>query len=333
MKKLIFKTFIIITLIGITAACNKDFESKPAPEESLPGETNLKTNNTEDLIVAFIDEVNNSYKSSGEYTVDSALWYIEAALNYSYCIWDSSFGVQAFDSATISVSLKKNGSIEDTDVYSTYNDFVDSLEVHWDNISETTKHVMFVDVAVRSNTNGVVVLHLVSAMGSGAAVNSYANFGADEDWYWGWDLGGCGNNTATSSDATIELEYKYLNPIVNTVPAYRVYFTGVEIIEYVYPTDYPYSSAPREHRVFIYVQEDYPITSEPCLDNLELNFYLGSNGYDYIVDDKLPTGFDFTGLDIREDIVPGAPSYYGRQHVLDIYYGEIDYTTTSPSTL
>jgi hypothetical protein len=329
MKKRIFKPFIIITLIGITAACNKDFENKLVGEENEVGVTTLKQNNTEDLIVAFIDEVNNSFKSSGEYTVDSALWYLEAALNYSYCIWDSSFAIQTFDSATISVSLKKNGNIEDTDVYSTYNDFVDSLEVHWDNISETTKHVIFVDVAVRSNSNGVVVLHLISAMGSGAAVNSYANFGTDDDWYWGWDLGGCGNNPATSSDAAQELEYKYLNPVVTTVPNYRVYFTGIEIYEYVMPADYPDQNSPCGTRLFHYLTT--PPLSEPCIDNVDLNYYLNS-GIDYIVDDLEPSGYDFVDLNIICSIISGSQQA-GRYHGLEIWYGEIDYTTTGPSTL
>jgi hypothetical protein len=332
MKKFIFKTFIIITLIGITAACNKDFENKPAPEESLPGETNLKTNNTEDLIVAFIDEVNGSYKSSGEYTVDSALWYIEAALNYSYCIWDSSFGVQAFDSAKISVSLKKNGNFEDTDVYSAYNDFVDSLEVHWDNISETTKHVIATDISIISNSGGTVVFRLISAIGSGSRTGNYAAFGDDDHWIWGWDLGGCGPNTAITSDAEEELEYKYLNPILATVPNYRVYFTDIEIHEYVVPGEYIDQNSPSGYRLFEYTQSTQ-ITTEPCLDDDELNYYLSSNGIDYIVEDLEPTGFDLTTLDIIEDIVPGAPSIFGRRHALDIWYGEIDYTTTSPSTL
>ncbi len=329
MKELIFKTLIIITLIGITAACNKDFENKPTSTESLPGETNLKTNNTEDLIVAFIDDVNNSFKSSSEYTVDSALWYVEAALNYSYCIWDSSFAVQTFDSATISVSLKKDGNIEDTDVYTAYNDFVDSLEVHWDNISETTKHVIFVDVSVRSNSNGVVVLHLVSAMGSGSPTRLYANFAADDDWYSWANLGGCGNNPATSSDAAEELEYKYLHPIVTTDPNYRVYFTGVEQIEEVYPGEYPDQNSPSGDMLYNYITS--PPISEPCIDNVDLNYYLNT-GIDHIVDHKEPTGFGFVDLDVRGSSI-SAPGQVGRYHSLKIWYGEIDYTTTSPSTL
>lgn len=327
------KTFSKITLIllvlSLTCGCKKNLDSPPV---SQTGQSPIHICKVEKRIHSFIDKMNNPTKTSSQYGVDSTVWYIEATLNYTYSIWDSSFGVQIFDSSFISISLNRNNQVDDSDVTDAYNELEDSLGVHWDNISGTTKHLIATDVSLVSNSNGRIVLRLVSAIGSGSREGNYAAFGSDDHWIWGWELGGCGPNTATTSDAEEELEYKYLNPILATVPAYRVYFTNVEIHEYVVPGEYIDQNSPSGYRLFEYTQST-EITIEPCLDDDELNYYLTSNGIDYIVDDLEPTGYGLTTLDIIEDIVPGAPDIYGRRHSLDIWYGEIDYTTTTPSPL
>ncbi len=328
------KTFSKITLIllvlSLTCGCKKNLDSPPV---SQTGQSPIHICKVEKRIHSFIDKMNNPTKTSGEYTVDSTIWYIEATLNYTYSIWDSSFAVQIFDSSFISISLNRNNQVDDSDVTTAYSELEDSLGVHWDNISGTTKHLIATDVSLVSNSNGRIVLRLVSAIGSGSGGGNYAAFGDDDHWIWGWDLGGCGPNNATLSDVAAELEYKYMNPIVATDPNYRVYFTGVESNEYAIPMDYPDQNNPNgEYRLFRYTQGS-PITTEPCLEDDELNYYLSSNGIDHIVDYLEPAGFDLTTLNVIGDNLNGAPSYYGRRHTLDIWYGEIDYTTTSPSPL
>jgi hypothetical protein len=326
MKTLLVRTLILLFLISLFGGCKKYHESSYTSEDQSVDQISK----TEKNIRAFLDRMNNPTKEDREYSVDSAVWYVESTLNYTYSIWDSSFKGQVFDSCLITISLNQNDKVDETDVNTAYDKLEDSLGVHWDNISGSTKHVVATDVKVKSNSNGTVVLKFVSAIGGGSRILVYGSFGEDDHWIWGWDLGGCGPNTAENSDASDELVFKYMNPIVTQEYANRVYFTGVEIYEYIVPGDYVDENSPCGYRLFEYSQGT-PITTEPCIEDDDLNYYL-YDGIDYIVDDKEPAGFDFCTLNIIDDSFGNPPSNWGRRHVLEIWYGEIDQTSSSAGT-
>jgi hypothetical protein len=326
MKKLCLKTLLILMTIGLMWGCEKQHDT----DYSTSNQSAPKVSETEGKILSFIERMNNPTKSGEEYTLDSTIGYIEATLNYTYSIWDSAFSKQKIDSAFITIYLNQDDNVDASDVSDAYDKLEDSLGVHWDNISGSTKHVIATDVSVSSNSGGTVVLKIVSAIGGGSGILTYGSFGDDDHWIWGWDLGGCGPNPATSSDASDELTFKYMHPVVTQEYANRVYFTDVEIYEYIVPGDYVDQNSPSGYRLYEYIQTT-PITSEPCIEDDDLNYYL-YDGIDYIVDDLEPTGFDFCDLHIIDDSFGNPPNYWGRRHVLEIWYGEIDQTSTSAGT-
>jgi hypothetical protein len=267
------------------------------------------------------------------YSIDSAIWYAEATLNYTYAIYDSSFAYVSRESSTFSIDLNHNNTVNQNDLVAAYNSMVDSLEVQWDNIQSSTKHLMICDIIEIRHSVGHLDLEMISVMVYDNNAIYYSQFGQTEYWYAGNGLGMCGDSVGhhMGRNAATELEYKIMHPLVANVANVRVYHTNVTTYMNKEPWYYYYAPAPRKYRFYLY-STTYPGDVQ-CLPPDELNFYLSSQGIPYVIDDcDLDEEKEFCLIHVHWDFMVDLELYI-EAHLLDLSYGERQETVVGASKL
>lgn len=123
MKK--YFLFIAILAISIIAifSCRKSFEP-----EANPSQMTNSSNETELKIQSFLNRLNSDLKVEKTYSIDSAIWYNTAALNYTYAIYDSSLIYLSRDTSTFSLNLDRNNQVLESDLEAAFEQMTDSLE-------------------------------------------------------------------------------------------------------------------------------------------------------------------------------------------------------------
>jgi len=282
---------------------------------------NLKANSqkTEALIIAFKDKLDNHLKDGTTYAADSAVWYVEALLNYEQANNDHNFSGLEFyyDAVMLNVT---NGEIpiqELNDAYTYFNGVIASI---LEQANDSTIWVDLVDISIKESglKDGSLEMGMMASTGFGTSIN-YTLFQEDEDWYWGYDLGACGDNTSgDETDAADKLEYKFNNPIS---VGQSGWFSNIDSVD-VRGDDYPDSNNPGPYcdAMIFYYMPPFEPQEDPCLEHEELNYYLSK--FDYIRDDNKPTGKTFKSVDVFEDEIPWGYSNFW--HVYRLFYGVLN---------
>ena len=289
----------------------------------------IQPNNIENRIMDFIADMKSHLKDGRVYSIDSAVWYLNATFNYTYAIWDSAFMYQSLDSTFHEVDLDPAGKVEESDLYAVYDLMLDDLEEHYDDISLSPKHVFLCIIINNGISGGKLQLEFISSIVSGYTINMYDPFNSTDYWFSIWDYGKC-DHTCLGQDASDRLEYKLMHP--QAVPL-RIYFIPQVTIHDVDPWYYDYEGVKYGKRGFWY--EGSGIINEPqCLDPDLLNFYLSNDGIPYMIDDNNPdpNELEFCGIDVRDEYMAGD-RFWVEAHLLDIYYGTECETSTPPSGL
>ncbi len=132
-------------------------------------------------IKKFLSNIQSGNRS-GEYEVDSAVWYVEATANYEYADAAIPYTDFAYDSVFITAP-KTSGKITSSDVSDLYDEIIDSLEAQYDDISSTNKHLVFADVRLSSEDSEEASFCVYSGFTYGAPFNLYGNFYSYDNWY------------------------------------------------------------------------------------------------------------------------------------------------------
>jgi hypothetical protein len=327
MKKYFLVLLLFFMSIILIFSCRKSFEPQPNPDQKIN-----PANETEMKIQSFLNGMNNNLKSGSTYTIEDAIWYAVATLNYSYAIYDSSFIYSSIETSSFSINLNPNNTVNQSDLQAAYGKMVDSLEAHYDGIQDSPKHVFLCEVRNVSNSVGTLDLVMVSVIGCGFTQNQYGSFGQTDYWFSVLDSGKCDSyhGQGVGEDASDRLEQKIMNPMILPVQDWRVYaIPGSEdFFEDVDPTDYPYGSAPRDFRGFYVNVESESWPGPQCLDPDEMNFYISANGIDFIIDDLQPQGKEFISIDVKDRLYL-QEEYYEELHLFDITYGNLFRTQNS----
>jgi len=331
MKKYIIISLFAFTAILIIFSCRKAIDPEPK-EHPLMTPASL----TEQKIMNFLNRIDQPLKDEKLYSTDSAIWYSTAGLNFTYAIYDSAFVTLSKDTSHFSMALDENDQVLESELDAVFEDMEDSLEVHFDALQDNIKHVIYCMVFEEGLYEGRLDVGMVSVMGCGYSGNYYASFGATDYWYSVLDYGKCDQYAPAYynvRDAGEEIEYKILHPLVDHNPDYRVYtIPGSEVFfEDIDPREYNYANAPRGYRAFYYLGSG-SWTGPQCCDPDELNFYLTSNGIDYIIDDYQPQDLDFIWIDIDGELYLNYPSYE-EIHLIDLTFGETYETVVQASQL
>lgn len=194
MKKnaILFITTVFLGLAILNTACKKEITELQHEAEQeeiiLPNAANLKSATSDSLLCVriedFLDNIKN--KEDNDITFDSATYYLEASVNYHYGR-GTEYGSSLTDSFDVTMDMTNSTTTTYGDAGDTRDDIVDGLKAIYDDISDTTKFMIF------------AMVHPITQGASSSTYRVYAGFGwgdyveYDEDapydtrYFWHWE--------------------------------------------------------------------------------------------------------------------------------------------------
>lgn len=291
--KLSILSLAVFVLAAIIYSCSKQDQTEPA------GSATEISQSAADILIenkirAFKSKMetqreNPSYKSGESMSVDSAVWYIKAAFNYTYARAGVNFNHISSDSATISVSAP-NGEIAENELPGIYQQILDSVSAIYNAAQGNDKNLLMVNV-VPSDASAITTdLTVYAATGVILPTYIYGQFNETDYWYWGNGLGKCDayQGQYIGQDAASVLEYRINHPLVSYPPG--TYFIPDTYTDWFYPWDYEDTNSPNAFKSRLFIDEDifYPYEA-PCISPEDMTYYL-YEGIKYIMEDNKPFG-------------------------------------------
>ena len=300
-----------------------------------------------------------SIREKDPVVLDSCIWYIEAALNYTYADLTCENSLLYFDSAFISIDVDE-GYVKWSDAVSGYNNFKDTLSTQYGELAFQNKQFQVADIFVVDVTEQEATLCMLSAFIGGGPIN-LLSFDPEIDF---WKYGGsyCGNggycggpyiNTHLDSDAAeqIEMKVRYRQSAQNgryyadngVTIYFDVFFVENTSSGYHYECDLtnPNDAVPEDNYFdrLHFVNDNSLSNFHSCLepiDSNEMNFYLDK--MEYIIYTKFYQciddieDLDFISINlIGDDMLIG--NYLIYLHRGWVTYGEQLFTGTQPEEL
>lgn len=199
-------------------------------EEAIPVRS-ISTNASDatPLVKAFIDRATRSdyAKNGATLSLDSAEWYVEAALNFS--LSEAWISTDAIRLDTLRLQLTCDQDLVNADgLYTNYLTTASTLQSAWD---EDTEHLILADVQIndQNGTPGLEIIAYIGSRGSAKILNT--NFGTNEYYRALWELVypnncGCGPNSSGSGPCAAKQIQSRLNTALPPV-APGDYFTHI----------------------------------------------------------------------------------------------------------
>lgn len=342
------KTILLFLALAIVAvvfyACKKD------KNENLT-ETNNNSRLTEERINNFVELASlqkngKLLKNSEKMPIDSALFYISAAFNYTYCFPHSDYNKVKFDSAFIKIPiLDQEGKTWLVDALSAYNHSIGEIREKYKAIEDVTKNLLAVVVQVvgMTSSNDSIITRFISLTGFGTRIVPQGSFGINDQYWWTTDGGNCTDiyNIEPGVGAPIMLANHIrmaLTPIIQ--PGNRVYYTDPQIANYSNPTQYSNSGVVDNFCDYkFYYATEYLNNSIVSLDPMvfclgidpahpgehEMNFYFGSM-IEVFSEDYFVLGRNFMDATVWDEYtlnpVSGTVNYYRNyMHYCNLTHG------------
>jgi len=303
--------WLSVLLFLFIFGCKKD-------EKLITNLNNVSYESTVSKIRSFQVRIANTYKSGETISLDSAIWYIEATLNYTYDDLDTAHLSFSLDSAFYDVKIS-NDSISLYELENAFSAFEDSLNHYYNSIYAIDKDVCMIDLEILHNNGLTANMKMTSGIAYGPGPNppNAAPFGLND--YWKWWNGGTNNGgycdgiyegQQPESDAAEEIEKAVMQTLSFPTGSF---FTAVENFEVLYPEDWPLPNnpTPNDNRCDYLLYKSmsgYP-NFDGCLDPAEMNFYYF--GILDIINSLKPASKTFHFLDMQGDAYfPGNESVY-----------------------
>ncbi len=283
---------IFVTLITFSS-CNKEAELETTNDEVL------------ERILDFKEKVENpnQQKSGEEISVEDAVWLVEAALNYSYCMTelsDSLLNQFVVDSLSLEINIS-NGEVFYSDVINSYIDISYEITDVLNSYNANLKKITLADVECDLDNSLIKVYFIIGTKEiEEKSTKWFVGFGATDYWYWGWSLGKAPPYSGYEGyDAGLRIQ-QYANLSIGR-PAQYAYLTDIETI---------------------YEEENSPYmwngeatgSTEPHLTPTEMTYWL--NKLKEVGELRKPAGKDIINYDITESILGTS-----RYHVAYLKYG------------
>lgn len=192
---------------------------------------------TEQKILKFKENMKSGNKSGETMSIEEAVWNIEAALNYTYCVvTDEIIGDglnfdSNFDSITYEIEVNNN-LINFGDITDSYLSIVSDMQTLLDGFDYEIKFFNSIDVDIDEGL--LTARFFIRFADSGNKSNKYF-WNINDDWHWGYDLGNC-SQTVLERDLINEIG-KWIS--YNRAVRCGVYYTDIvwEGIFYYIPND------------------------------------------------------------------------------------------------
>lgn len=181
-------------------------------------------------IKAFIerDPIKDTRKDGLNWSVDSAVWYIEAGLNFGLATAWVECQDQHLDSLETSIP-KTSGGIDESDAFAAYEILHASVSSA---LVPNENHLIVADVAA-VDAGSSVMLKMLYILGSGYEKTNQliTSFGPNEFIYYGWgpipnSSCGCGSNQAPTTCADLRIAQRVNNALPGLT--YPCYYTDLE---------------------------------------------------------------------------------------------------------
>jgi hypothetical protein len=320
-KKILFLAFAIV--LGISS-CQKEEEFT------------TKTNNGEEKIMSvdpieanilnFIERM-DAVREDPEiedalewnYSQDSAVWYLEATINYEFsCNYNRDFSDDiyfALDFDTISNEIA--GGIDDiyniTDLVQTHDDVFLSIGALFEEYDYEEKIFICADLYIDENSE------ITSRYSFGNIIESYSI----GNWYWGWALGMC-NGTNQGKDATDILEQyeNCVDPQVLNIWSPNSYYTSIQSTQWIYPYSVSTSNNPYGNFKLFHDYQEVTLNHH-CLSTGELSAYIAFLGE--IALSNLPYNKETLFFNVMDETMFGitqfGDDFWEMIHITKITYG------------
>jgi len=296
MKKIIYYLAILVFALS---ACKKN---DAGDAQTLQQNQNKKT---EALILDFKDKIENHLKDGGTYTGDSAVWYVEALLNYSY--GNSSVACWNYETDSTEIAVYPTSvnsySIEQLALVFDY------LEA--DVLDNQPQNTNIIAIDVFTYLAGNLTTFASRTTYASPRTPAYKSL-ADTSgyWFWGAEKGMCGPDSGlyVGMDVTDILE----DLLSNT---YNDYWTDVET-KYAMPNQFIDPFFPLQDPE-LYPTRIFSATgSEPeicdfCLSPDNIAYYASGQGIGYIINNLCPNKKQFICCDIQPYYVDGYLAHTG----------------------
>ncbi len=199
------------------------FFSSCEKDKNLAETKTIKIDPTEQKILDFKEKMKNPQKSDETMSIEDAVWNIEAALNYTYCIVSEENVKSGADLVkTVSMETENNysgGNISINEVISIYNEMKNIMNAEFE---ETNSRVKFYTIADVKYENNVFILKaLLRYINSDKGSTGF--YVITHDWEWGYEFGRC-DGTCQGQDLLTEI-VKWINR--NRPILANVYYTDV----------------------------------------------------------------------------------------------------------
>ena len=280
--KNILKTFsVIVLLTSITfTSCKKENMQQPEPNTDNTAYSTMIINR----INHFRAQMQNPERA-GEMLLDTAVWNLEALINYETALPDSASKDFKTMQSYYTLTVDNNNMVSEADVQQVYNLMLDTLNYQLSLLNDEVKFVVFSDVQLDEVEGNTAHLTVTNGYGTGFILGLYPPF--DDDWIWGTldnpsqppYAGNC-SGTDFSSDGSNEIQYRLNHPAA--VPA-NVGYTDLVTLT---ADGWDFEDANGNPRIFI--GWDYP--NDECLTIDTLTYFLIE------ADDIIKTSVDDGGL-------------------------------------
>jgi hypothetical protein len=269
-------------------------------------------------ILNFKDKIARPDKSAETMSLDSAVWYVEAALNLTYDELNNAEIIKT-DSVYVSVSAINSGIVDLYDVAAAYNKFDQEINDIYSQTTSSNLYLQFADVSVTNTNPDSTTMLLVAAFSNDRPLLEL--FDVTEYWRaWG-NQGKCGqfNGQYIGRDATTELSL--VANCRRAVPEGTGFYTNV-CTGYIDNTDSPGS--------FYSAEGPNPVPAyAPCLSPSDMNFWcqkiltIGKN--QIVAHQVVILNYNVDAEVVSNDVSP----YWFAEHHLHLTTGHWNPTTPS----
>jgi hypothetical protein len=218
---------------------------------------------------------NPNIKSGESKSVDSTVWYLEAAANLYYGEPNFEANKVDYSSTTFEVT-KTNGEVLMTDILLAFDKVINHLNTHYASIEGSNKQLTVADVALEEDASDKVTLRISSSIKKGGTTGIEAPF----HFYWGLDMGNCssspnipGDDAADILTNGLETDFLVEHPPIggNGTAEINGYFT--DVVSFAYNNNGQWTP-PTPNNYELFYENGVPIDQlDICIGNTDMIAY------------------------------------------------------------
>lgn len=271
---------LLISGAAIFYSCSKQESSEPlsvGEQPEISSTDQLVLNRIEGFKTKMMDFKNNpDFKAGGEMTYDSAIWYIDATLNYTYADASYPYAEMHWDTAFFVLDLIDAQRANYDDVFAAYDESLNRLSAAYYRITGEEKQFMMAMVSDAGSLPGLKRnLRIITITGTGTLINGYP-WGETEKYIYNedplFDCDGAPTNIGAPNLFMAELANHY-----NSDPmqgCHYWFYGGIDSVVFNY-ADYPLSNIHPNYLAYKIFAADEAVASfeyyTACLNYNEFN--------------------------------------------------------------